>query len=247
MNYMIKQDKNYIAVTDQIEAGRHKHWLFQLFISSQEPLHIVVNEQRLNCYALLVNVNTTHQCHAKKDVYFTMLIDPTTTLGRNLRYFLRDQLFYAFPASQAICLQQELQLAIKQADQEAILRFYQTISFPCAALPEVDERIMAVLRLLDTCFHDDEHQVEYHAKAVHLSKSRLAHLFKNEIGVPLKSYIVLHKLQAAYDILFQGATITEAALQAGFDSPSHLAFTNKLMTGMSSTAIKKDSEFLKVI
>ncbi len=237
-----------MAVSGQIDAGRHKHWLFQLFISSQEPLNIVVDGQRLNCHALLVNMDTVHQCHAEKDVYLTMLIDPTTTLGRNLRCFLQDQSFYAFPANQAIQLQQALQHAIKQEDQEAIFRFYQTIPFPCAALPELDVRIISVLGLLDTCFHDEEHhQVEYLAKAVHLSKSRLAHLFKNEIGVPLKSYIVLHKLQTAYDIIFQGATITEAALQVGFDSPSHLAYTNKLMTGMSSTDIRKDSEFLKVI
>ena len=40
--------------------------------------------------------------------------------------------------------------------------------------------------------------------------------------------------------------LTTSALNAGFDSPSHFAYTNKLMTGMSASNIMKDSEFLKV-
>jgi len=39
--------------------------------------------------------------------------------------------------------------------------------------------------------------------------------------------------------------ITDAALNAGFDSPSHFAATSKKLTGMSATNISKDSVFLK--
>ncbi|WP_049762276.1 helix-turn-helix domain-containing protein [Lachnoclostridium phytofermentans] len=79
-----------------------------------------------------------------------------------------------------------------------------------------------------------------------LSESRLAHLFKEETGIPLKSYIVLYALQKAYDVVFDGGSITKAAMTAGFDTPAHLAYTNKKMTGMSASGILKDSEFLKV-
>lgn len=71
-------------------------------------------------------------------------------------------------------------------------------------------------------------------------------MFKDETGIPLKSYIVIHKLYGAYESIFNGVNITTAALNAGFDNPSHLAYTNKMITGMSASNILKDSEFLKV-
>jgi AraC-like DNA-binding protein len=114
-------------------------------------------------------------------------------------------------------------------------------------LKKFDNRIIEVLNLLDECIHEDEsHQTKYFSGKIGLSESRLAHLFKEETGVPLKSYIVLHKLQIAYESIFDGKSITTAAFDAGFGSPSHLAYTNKIMTGMSATNIIKDSEFFKV-
>ena len=99
--------------------------------------------------------------------------------------------------------------------------------------------------MLDSCDCSD-HSLQSIAKELSLSASRLSHLFKEQTGMPLKSYVVLHKLQKAYIHLFQNSNITEAAMRAGFDSPSHFAYTNKNLTGMSGKDIIKDSVFLKV-
>ncbi|MDZ7548901.1 helix-turn-helix transcriptional regulator, partial [Clostridium perfringens] len=78
------------------------------------------------------------------------------------------------------------------------------------------------------------------------SESRISHLFKKQIGIPLKSYIVLCNLKKAYIYLLDNGSITDAAMKAGFDSPSHFAYTSKKLTGMSAKNIRKDSVFLKV-
>ncbi|NQX46577.1 helix-turn-helix transcriptional regulator [Paenibacillus tritici] len=54
-----------------------------------------------------------------------------------------------------------------------------------------------------------------------LSNSRLSHLFKENTGISLSGYMVLHKLQKATYLIFEGLSITDAAMAAGFDSPSH--------------------------
>lgn len=56
----------------------------------------------------------------------------------------------------------------------------------------------------------------------------------------------MDKLQKAFYLILHGMDITTAALEAGFDSPSHLAATSKRLLGMSAREIKKDSVFLKV-
>ena len=85
-----------------------------------------------------------------------------------------------------------------------------------------------------------------HHHNVFLSSSRLSHLFKEQTGIPLKSYIILHQMERAFDELFAGKNITESSMIAGFDSPSHFASTVKKMMGMTVSLSLKDSEFLKV-
>lgn len=107
------------------------------------------------------------------------------------------------------------------------------------------KRSIELLELLQNCDCYD-HTIENFSKKVYLSSSRLSHLFREQIGVPLKSYILFHQLERAFTALLNGSNITDAAMIAGFDSPSHFAATVKKWMGMSVSASIKDSEFLKV-
>ncbi len=42
----------------------------------------------------------------------------------------------------------------------------------------------------------------------------LSHLFREQTGVSLKSYILLHQMEKAFIELLNGATITQAAMEA---------------------------------
>lgn len=249
MNYIIKYGKNFMAISDSIEADCHKHWLLQMFLSSEKELNIEVNGQLISCGAILVNVDTPHLFKTDGEPHFTLLVDPTTELGHVLRELLLDQPFYVFPLEKTVLMQQTFKNALAQKSNDAFLSFVEGIisQFDYSNMKNFDNRVIEVLDLLDDCIHEDEfHQIKHFSNKTCLSESRLAHLFKEETGIPLKSYIVLHKLQIAYESIFNGESITTAALNAGFDSPSHLAYTNKMMTGMSATNIIRDSEFLKV-
>lgn len=250
MNYIIKSGRNYMAIADSIEADCHKHWVLQMFLSSRKEMNIEVNGQRIPCSAIVVNMDTPHTFNAENKPHFTMLIDPTTELGIAARRLLLDQPFYVFTYEEAIAMQQDFQKLLIQNAHDEITSFARSMisRFPLSNLRRFDDRVRTVLDLLDECMHESEsHQLKHFSERTYLSESRLAHLFKAETGIPLKSYIVLHKLQKAYESIFNGENITTAALSAGFDSASHLAYTNKLMTGMSATNILKDSEFLKVL
>lgn len=249
MNYIIKYGRNFMAISNRIEADCHKHWLLQMFLSSKKMLTIEVNGQLIPCSAILINMNILHTFNTEGEPHLTILVDPTTELGRRMRGLLMDQPFYIFPNKKNIVMQNTFKNALEQKSHEAILSFAQSVIFQFASghMKNFDDRVMKVLNSFDDCMHEDEfHQIKNLSKKIGLSESRLAHLFKEETGIPLKSYIVLHKLQGAYESIFNGENITTAALSAGFDSPSHLAYTNKMMTGMSATNIIKDSEFLKV-
>lgn len=109
----------------------------------------------------------------------------------------------------------------------------------------VDPRIRDFIQLIKDCT-DSEHSLSQYARQFGLSGSRLSHLFKENTGISLSGYMVLHKLQKATYLIFEGLSITDAAMGAGFDSPSHLAATSKQLLGMAAKDIRKDSVFLKV-
>ncbi|GAA4928489.1 AraC-like DNA-binding protein [Nonomuraea thailandensis] len=59
------------------------------------------------------------------------------------------------------------------------------------------------------------------AEAVHLSPSRLAHLFSAHVGIPLRPYVRWLRLRSAIDRVAAGETLTAAANTAGFTDGPH--------------------------
>ncbi len=110
---------------------------------------------------------------------------------------------------------------------------------------QLDERITAFLSMLENCSCTD-HSVDHFAEELHLSSSRLSHLFSEQVGITLKDYLLLHQLERVFQDILSGRKITDAAMDAGFDSPSHFASTVKRLMGLPARSTIKDSEFLKV-
>jgi AraC-like DNA-binding protein len=250
MNDIFMCGQHYGAITNCIEADLHRHWLLQVFISAEENLIINVEGQRISCRAIAVNMNTKHEFYSGNSIHFTMLVDPTTQLGRTLRiYFLKENPYYIIPEDSAAELQRYLLNVIHNGESHNYSVLIENIIRSFDKYPPVkyDQRIELLLRRIDACDCEEAlHLVNYLAKEMSLSESRLSHLFKKETGISLKSYIVLHKLQRVYQKIFNGESITQAAIASGFDSSSHFASFNKKMTGMSARDIITDSRFLKV-
>lgn len=76
--------------------------------------------------------------------------------------------------------------------------------------------------------------VEELKSEVHLSDSRLSHLFRQEIGLSLKKYLVWSRLKKTIQlVLGQGVNLSTAAIRSGFYDQAHLSKTFKNMLGVS--------------
>ncbi|MEV5561055.1 AraC family transcriptional regulator [Nonomuraea wenchangensis] len=75
------------------------------------------------------------------------------------------------------------------------------------------------------------------ARAVHLSDSRLSHLFTSELGLPFRPYVLWMRLRAALSTLSGGALLTEAAHAAGFADSAHLTRVVRRMMGQAPSAL----------
>ncbi|YCK39663.1 helix-turn-helix transcriptional regulator [Actinomadura sp. ATCC 39365] len=83
------------------------------------------------------------------------------------------------------------------------------------------------------------------ADAVHLSESRLAHLFRQEAGLPFRPYVLWMRLRVALSSLSRGATLTGAAHAAGFSDAAHLTRTVRRMMGDAPSALATGVRWLE--
>lgn len=72
----------------------------------------------------------------------------------------------------------------------------------------------------------------------HLSESRLSHLFKKEMGISLKKYLVWSRLQEAIQyVITDQISLYDAALRSGFYDQAHLSKAFKQMLGLSPSKV----------
>jgi two-component system response regulator YesN len=82
--------------------------------------------------------------------------------------------------------------------------------------------------------HDQPITLAEIARASHLSVSRLAHLFKEQMGVTPIDYVTAARIERAKGLLLgTDQSCTEVCFQAGYNNPSYFTRTFKLFVGMT--------------
>jgi AraC-like DNA-binding protein len=75
------------------------------------------------------------------------------------------------------------------------------------------------------------------ADAVALSPSRASHLFVEQTGVQFRTYLLWLRLTQAVEVYAAGASLTEAAHEAGFSDSAHLSRTFRRMFGVAAAML----------
>lgn len=243
-------DDHLLALTNTIDANFHQHSFIQVSISIESCFEIEFDENRFNCRGIIIDSNVSHRFNGDHNLLLFLLIDSTSHLAEPFKKRIDNQKTYTFPDDMlnkvtAFVKNSSNSIVDSTSYNHFLTQLLFLFSMEYAEPTPTDQRIIEVINLLKDC-NDSEHSVDIFAKQVNLSNSRLSHLFKESTGMTLSGYLVLHKLQKAIYLIFNGMIITDAALSAGFDSPSHFAATSKRLLGMSAKDISKDSVFLKV-
>jgi len=73
------------------------------------------------------------------------------------------------------------------------------------------------------------------AKACDISRSRLRALAREQLGLPLSTWLIWKKLIKANKALYSGASLSEAALLGGFSDQAHFTRSMRRMFGVTPT------------
>jgi AraC-like DNA-binding protein len=76
------------------------------------------------------------------------------------------------------------------------------------------------------------------ADLVGLSKARIRHLFVEQTGLPFRTYLLWLRLMRGLEAFAAGASLTEAAHDAGFADSAHFSRTFRRMFGTPAAALE---------
>ena len=102
-----------------------------------------------------------------------------------------------------------------------------------------DERIQ---RIIDYASHNLEEQLslEQASRGIHLSPSRLRHLFVEQTGLAFKTYLLWLRLVKAVETYSdEGCSLTEAAHLAGFSDSAHFSRVFRRTFGLPATTLTR--------
>ncbi len=232
-------------LADYHTPDMHAHLCSHFALAKSGALQCVTEQGAFESTGAFIGSNALHTiaCEGPMLLYF---FDETSVLGAQIRTrYLPAVSAAAAPlevsSAARACLEHFLAEPNPQAFDQQILGILlgDEADAKPKGLATADPRIAEALLFLqeqDEVSHDVIDQL---AKHVCLSKSRLSHLFTQEMGVSLHRYLAFVKMRKAAEYIAQGSSLTDAAIRAGFDSPSHLSSTVKRMFGISMTDVMR--------
>jgi AraC-like DNA-binding protein len=109
---------------------------------------------------------------------------------------------------------------------------------------KMDERVTKVLQEIRAS-DDLRISLETAAASVYLSGGRFAHLFKQQVGLPFRRYMLWRKLTRATLAVGRERTLADAANAADFADAAHLTRTFHQMFGIPPSVMLR-GEFFEI-
>ncbi len=109
----------------------------------------------------------------------------------------------------------------------------------------LSEKIKRVISTIDEAQELENLRATDLSQLVNLSESRFLHLFKEEVGIPLRKFILWRKLKRAMTKLKETKDFSSAAHYAGFSDQAHFSRFFKESFGLNMSDLMKDSRFIQ--
>ncbi len=236
------------------ENTEHAHHALQVIVNREGRFRLRIDGSSIECGGVVIRSDCPHQLLSSSDSQVHLLIDREAEVA------------------EAIAKRHLGQGNVKILDGALLKRVRGCIDAPgnhlgsCAqardvsrklvseldGYPEqteqtVDPRIRAALDMLREKYLSPTPAIAELARHACLSESRLMHLFAEQIGIPLRRYVLSQRVMTAIQFAVQGESLTEAAHNAGFSDSAHLSRTFRRMYGITLSGVLKNSRFVQVI
>lgn len=243
MNKLLLYDHYLLYVGSSFETVLHCHHAAQVCIGLEQTFQLLDTGKQVETFrAVVIAANAKHKLAASKTPIATLFLDVQSEVYKALSRQYRLNLDRPF---QALNISKELLINLSRLHQghfpwrEAKNISNQIISeITCHQhlATKLDPRVMTVLQQLNS-HTESQIPLDELAAMVHLSPSRLAHLFKSEVGTTIRRYSLWSRLRVAMEYAIENESLTQGAYHAGFTDSAHFSKVFKQMYGINPSAI----------
>jgi AraC-like DNA-binding protein len=240
----------FMYIGKAVDTSIHDHHVVQIIISFDEAIEIKLPGSSLKkLKAAIIDSDQPHECRTYDNKFLLLNIDPETKIGIALkRNYLANKKIAGLPNEKASEFIGKLNVELEgEQNSNEIFSITQQFLHALCCIEETtifDDRILKVLELLDQQ-NDGPVKISELARQVFISPNRLIHLFTDQVGIPIRKYILWRKLLIALQEIITTKNITQAALEGGFSDAPHFNKTFKRMFGLSPSALLKNSQIIQ--
>lgn len=221
----------------------HAHYAIQVVVGMPGGLRVQLGRRGewQPCAAALVPSLAVHSIDVTDCGWSTVIfVEPETVEGRALSARLAGRpevLAAAAVAADGERLGHAWQVAQDAGlVRDACVHLVHALAGTTARTPS-DARVLAAIAFIGQSA-DRALSLDEVAAVAHLSPSRFRHLFVEQTGMPLRSYLLWRRLLRVWTLLTQGESLSGAAHGAGFADSAHLSRTARSMFGVTPSTLR---------
>ncbi|MFZ1641773.1 MAG: AraC family transcriptional regulator [Candidatus Contendobacter sp.] len=225
------------------DISEHRLGSAALCVGIDKPFRVLESESNAwrECRSTLIPPGCLHEIQVSGAIMAILFIEPESPDYAAIQNTMLDgewQCLYGL-AHEAEVLAALREVWASQPDAAAIHDLIDHLIPP--PTPEerqqpLDHRIQRVIRLMKEDLTHSYSMTDL-AEYVNLSPTRLVHLFKEEVGVPIRRFRQWHRMRVVAALIAKGDTLTDAALGAGFADSSHFSRAFRNMFGITPSSV----------
>lgn len=231
------------------EVPPHAHHAIQIVVAVEGKVALRQGgEAWREARGAIVRPDVEHAFHGQGMTGAMLFVDPESSEGAWLQTGLAQAITLVPDARLEPCVAQLrafLERPLEAMEVGDLIR-HCARAF-CAGVPptrRLDARVAAVLAAIRAS-DDLRMSLEAAAERVHLSPGRLAHLFKDEVGLPFRRYMLWRKVTRAMLAIGRERTLAAAAHEGDFADAAHLTRTFYQIFGIPPSVMMR-GEFFEI-
>lgn len=227
----------------------HAHHAFQIVIGIDGEVGVKgARGEWRSGRGLVVPPDVEHSYNSQGALGAMLFVDPESREGAWLRGTFRRDIAFV-PAERVASCADGFRTFLERPHESSDIRslILQCVQAMCAGAPpsrKMDERVTKVLQEIRAS-DDLRISLEHAAASIYLSAGRFAHLFKQQVGLPFRRYMLWRKLARAVLAIGRERTLAAAAHAADFSDAAHLTRTFYQMFGIAPSVMMR-GEFFEI-
>jgi AraC-like DNA-binding protein len=207
----------------------HAHWAHQCIVRLEQPFTLFSAGVSIQGEAIFVPAGVEHRLVAPQ--HLSLFFDPTTTMATALCEHLEDpHSIQALPRKLTDFFRGLS--ALEDSSKNLHQHCQDFFKHHCRAAKS-DPRLQIILQKIHQEINTENSKRSELAQQIALSDSRFSHWFREQTGMPLRSYRKWLRLIVALETILDGSTAIDAAHAAGFSDQAHFSRTFLAMFGVT--------------